>query len=104
MAEEDPAKPHCRRPADGQNDAQGDAEAAGEPDCDERCDHAGNNGAVQRVAGRKEMACSYGGTASLSGGRARPTIAFADVGKGQRSGTAMIINVSGVMERHRHHQ
>ena len=31
VAEEDPAEPHCRCPGDGQDDAQGNAEAAGEP-------------------------------------------------------------------------
>ena len=33
-AEEDPAEPHGRRPGDGEDDAQGDAEAVVEPTCD----------------------------------------------------------------------
>jgi hypothetical protein len=49
MAEEDPAETYCRRPGNCEYDAQGDAEAASEPDCDEVGDHAGDDGAVERV-------------------------------------------------------
>ena len=53
VAEEDPAETHRGRPGGGQNDAKGDAEAAAEPDGDEIGDQASDDGAVQRVTGRK---------------------------------------------------
>ena len=102
VAEEDPAEPHCRRPGHGQDDGQGDGAVAAEPTRNEVGDHADDDGAVQRVTGRKGKACSYGGTAALSGGRCRPTIALPTVVKVSDPATAMIIRISGVRERHRH--
>jgi hypothetical protein len=49
VAEEDPAETHCRRPGDGQDDAQGDGEVAAEPAGNEIGHHPSNDGAVQRV-------------------------------------------------------
>lgn len=102
VAEEDPAETHCRCPGDGEDDAQGDGAVAAEPTRNEIGHHPGNDGAVQRVTGRKGKVCSYGGTAALSGGRSRPTIALPTVVKVSDPATAMIIRISGVRERHRH--
>ena len=96
VAEEDAAESHCRSPGDSHDDTQSDAEAAGEPARDEIGHHARDDGAVQCVTRRKEKACSYGGTASLSGGRARPTIAFPTLVKVSEPATAMIIRISGL--------
>jgi hypothetical protein len=102
VAEEDPAENHCRCPGDGQHDGEGDGEVAAEAARNEVGDDAGNDGAVQRVTGGKGNACSYGGTAALSGGRGRPTIALPTVVKVSEPATAMIIKIIGVRERHRH--
>src|SRR3954453_7092775 len=49
-----------------------------------------------------EKAYSYGGTASLNGGRARPTTAFPTVVKVKDPATAMSIRISGVRDPQRH--
>ena len=49
-----------------------------------------------------EKAYSYGGTASLSGGRARPTMAFPTVVMLNGPATAITIKISGVRDLHRH--
>ena len=65
-------------------------------------DHAGDDGAVQRVTGRKGkgVLVRWYGVAER---RSRPTDdRFADFGEGDDPATAMIIKISGMRDRHRH--
>src|SRR5215216_1055591 len=50
----------------------------------------------------KEKAYSYGGTASVSGGRTRPTMALPTLVMVNDPATPMSIRISGVRDRHRH--
>src|SRR5215218_454586 len=50
----------------------------------------------------KEKAYSYGGTASVSGGRTRPTMALLTIVMVNDPAMAMSIRISGVRDRHRH--
>jgi hypothetical protein len=75
-------------------------------------DRPGRTVLFRGVLGGEENAYSYGGIASLRGGLARPTVAFAEVGHPTMAlptlvmtnepAAAMSINTSGVRDRDRH--